>query len=412
MRISNPCLLKIENEVLKWMLQQSEMEFLALSTLDEAIFSKLDILELLQLVIEKVYQLTNTSQVDIFLSEEIFFIFVRESGTIPENVYSLSAQNPFISLIEKAISTEEPVRIPDRSQAPQSLQDEFIKNDIHNLLILPIKTSKSPIGVMMAKNNIYGGFYSMRDEWMLKVLVNRASIALQNAKLFYEEQERRKFIAEYTRSQERHVLAQSLHDTVAQLLFRMGLEVNWLNQNTHLQGESKERIQTLKSLIGRSDEELRSAISALNRHGVENDENMVEVLQHLIVDFQNTTNIETNLIISPDLAPIPFPVMEAIYRIIKEALANVQKHAAAQGVLVSLFSDTTMATVTIQDNGCGFSSDTFTQDDDSKLHFGIEMMQRLAATHGGDVMVSNNDDDGVIVKARFPIAVKENYGHY
>ncbi len=401
---------QIENAVLKGMVKQHFSDFQAISTIDEAIFSQLDILELLQLVSNKAFQLTNANQIDIFLLEETFFSIACSSGSMPTNIYLLSPQNPYWDLIEEVLHTGKSARITNPSMAPPSFQEEFLRNSFRTLLIIPIQSSKEPIGVMVARDNIDGSYYNLLDERILKVLVNRASIALENAKLFHEEQERRRFTEELTRCQERQLIAQDLHDTVTQLLFRIGLEVNWFDQNFNLNEKEKERIQTIQQLIARSNEELRSAISVLRHSKMESNNNMIDMLKNQIDNFRNETGLETNLVISPNLGPLPFPIMEAIYRIVREALTNVHKHAGAEGVLVSLHSNAFFATVSIQDNGLGLFTEPPLDKGETDKHFGMDMMRQLATTLGGTILIDNNDDQGVIVKASFPLQVKDTYG--
>jgi len=103
----------------------------------------------------------------------------------------------------------------------------------------------------------------------------------------------------------------------------------------------------------------------------------------------------------PTLPPL---VSEATYRIVRESLKNVQKHARASAVMISLSGDRDSVTVTIQDNGIGLADSLPTEADDSDLRFGVTTMRQLTEQAHGHFFVTNNDDQGVIVKARFPAA--------
>ena len=46
--------------------------------------------------------------------------------------------------------------------------------------------------------------------------------------------------------------------------------------------------------------------------------------------------------------------------------------------------------------------------DEGELHFGVATMRQLAAQVQGDLVVANNDDQGVVVRARFPVPQGRN----
>jgi signal transduction histidine kinase len=81
----------------------------------------------------------------------------------------------------------------------------------------------------------------------------------------------------------------------------------------------------------------------------------------------------------------------------------VRKHARASAVMVSLHCDHDSVIVTVQDNGVGLTEPLDLEADDSDLHFGVATMHQLTAQAQGEFFIANNDDQGVMVKARFPV---------
>ena len=155
------------------------------------------------------------------------------------------------------------------------------------------------------------------------------------------------------RVQERQRIAQTLHDTVVQMLFRVGLEARGCAEERATDDDVQERMRTIQRLAARGSYDLRSAIFALRHRELVGDNGLVELLEDQMTEYQTMTGIQATLIATPDIAPVPPLIAEAIFRIVREALSNTHKHADASAVLVSLNSKAGEISITIQDNGDG-----------------------------------------------------------
>jgi signal transduction histidine kinase len=209
---------------------------------------------------------------------------------------------------------------------------------------------------------------------------------------------------ELVRLQERQRIAQNLHDTVTQLLFRSGLEARWLLDNSSPDNETRLRLQTIQHLNTRSTYELRSAIFALNNAQLVRSHSLLDLLQAQVDEFQNEYGINASLIVLNDPASVPFEITEAVYRLVREALTNVYKHARATAAFVSINRIDNTLYLTIQDNGTGIQNELTANFPKSDLHFGMRSMKYLTEPFNGQLTISNDDDHGVIVKAVFPLA--------
>jgi signal transduction histidine kinase len=218
------------------------------------------------------------------------------------------------------------------------------------------------------------------------------------------EQSSTNYAEELARLRERQRIAQALHDTLAQMLFTIGLEADWCINHIPLDGEARQKLQAIRRLAARSSDELRSAIFALRSHYLPGGGGLVELLQEQVAEFEAHSGIAATLIVPPQFPSLPPLVSEAVYRIVREALSNVDKHARASAVMVSLYCDQDAVTVAVQDNGIGLAEPLALEVDDGDLHFGVTTMRQITAQAQGNFFIANNDDQGVMVKARFPIA--------
>ncbi|MBE7555654.1 MAG: GAF domain-containing sensor histidine kinase [Anaerolineales bacterium] len=289
-----------------------------------------------------------------------------------------------------------PLRLDDVRSHPQALGFPPYHPEVGAFLAVPLLSKGHALGELFVGNVPGGPTFSAEDEELLLAFATQAAIAIKNAHLYAH-------VEELARLRERQRIAQALHDTLVQMLFTVGLEAEWCINHLPLEGEARQKIQTIRRLAARSSDELRSAVFALRSRYLPGGEGLIALLQEQVAEFQAQSHIAATLIVTPQFPSLPPLVNEAVYRIVREALSNVRKHACASGVMVSLYCQADSVTVTVQDNGVGLAEPLSLEVDDSELHFGVTTMRQLTAQAQGDFFIANNDDQGVMVKARFPL---------
>ncbi len=192
--------------------------------------------------------------------------------------------------------------------------------------------------------------------------------------------------------EERNRLARDLHDTVKQQLFAMQmqlgaaqalLEYNPAAAGTHLQQAdalSRQTQQELKTLI----DELRPA--ALESRG------LADSVRDYAKVWGDRTGIQVEVGISGE-RQIPLAQEQSLYRILQEALANVDKHSTASRVAVQLSYTKTSVALIIQDNGVGFDTTVRSQG------FGLQSMRQRAEEMGG-ILNLQSTPQGTMVEVR------------
>jgi signal transduction histidine kinase len=98
-----------------------------------------------------------------------------------------------------------------------------------------------------------------------------------------------------------------------------------------------------------------------------------------------------------DLEGIDEPVLEAVYAIVSEALANAAKHSGAPEAHVRVTATATEIRVEIEDRGRGIVA---VKDDDP--HFGVPIMRARAEKLGGSLDVGSTPGRGTTVVAVLP----------
>src|SRR5206468_9601309 len=80
-----------------------------------------------------------------------------------------------------------------------------------------------------------------------------------------------------------------------------------------------------------------------------------------------------------------------LFRILQEALSNVQKHAKADRVSVRLAVGPKLLTATIADTGIGFDPESISQDPEKWDHFGLRAIVERARPVGGQATIESRN---------------------
>ncbi len=203
---------------------------------------------------------------------------------------------------------------------------------------------------------------------------------------------------------ERERIARELHDRVEQTFFSIGLSVSALLAS--LPAPPAESLCSALAVIRNSAqqgaEDLRAAIFALTRAEV-HDLELVRALWQLVRKFQKRTGLEADLVESGAERRAPPEIAEVLYAVAREGLANVERHARATAVVVSLAFEPDAVTLTVQDDGVGASALVLSTLADSATRFGLKGSRERVLRLGGTFTAEPGDDEGFVLRARVPL---------
>jgi two-component system sensor histidine kinase UhpB len=114
----------------------------------------------------------------------------------------------------------------------------------------------------------------------------------------------------------------------------------------------------------------------------------------------------TVLIESPDADPsLPREIELVCYRVVREAIANVVKHARARNVCVFLNYESNHLTVSVVDDGRGFDVAPTTRQAVRDGHLGLVGMRERLSHIGGTLSVSSTIGQGTTITCLVPLGV-------
>ena len=92
-----------------------------------------------------------------------------------------------------------------------------------------------------------------------------------------------------------------------------------------------------------------------------------------------------------------------MYAVAREALTNVERHADASAVVLSLLFEPNTALLTVQDDGAGVSPLVLRTLADSAIHFGLRSLRERVNQLGGTFVAQPGEDGGFVVRALLPL---------
>jgi NarL family two-component system sensor histidine kinase YdfH len=214
-------------------------------------------------------------------------------------------------------------------------------------------------------------------------------------------------VEELTLVNERQRLARELHDTLAQDL--IGLTLQLERVDLHL---DKKRFERARELVQQAMSQARatlavsrSAIDGLRAHTL-NPDDLLLALQREISRFTTTTSIACEASLSA-LSAVPESLCEHVLRAITEGLTNVARHSQAHQVWVCAQLNEATLTIEVRDDGIGFESTTVgTQ----KGHYGLLGLRERTRLVGGHLDIESSAGKGTTLRLCLPVNTRGGLG--
>ncbi len=225
------------------------------------------------------------------------------------------------------------------------------------------------------------------DRALLETLGQLLGTAIENLRLGAKERE-------MAISEERNLVAQGLHDSIAQGLNFLNLQVQMLEQSVRQQkyDDVGDIVPALRAGVQESYEDVRELL--LNFRTRLAEESLTHSLETAIGKFERQTGIEAVLDADPDGPPFPREQQLQLLFIVQEALSNVRKHAGANRVDITL-RDREDFTLAIGDDGAGFAPETLVEQ--GEHHVGIHIMRERAQRIGATLDVQSTPGTGTTI---------------
>lgn len=388
----------IDNARLFSLEQERSRELGTLLEVSRHVASTLELNELLRVVLSAAKEVTQFDRASLSILNgdllEILSLVGSEDATrglfVGERISTAAAGRLWEVLATgEAIAVED---ITDDSELSRFYRSAVQRGSegVRSWLGVPLMVRDEVIGMLaLARKQLEP--FTKEESRLMRAFADQAALAVENARLYSQAQK-------FAVVEERQRLARELHDSVSQALYGIGLGAR--TARSLVETDREKAIEPLEYVLQLAEAglaEMRALIFDLRPESLEEEGLISAVERHLhVMEMRHEIPVETEFGPEPDA---PVETKEAVYRIVREGLHNVMKHARATHVHLLLKSGEESIDFRIEDDGTGFDPKG-----DFRGHMGLISMRERAEACGGWIKISSEPGKGSLVVGSVPVS--------
>lgn len=234
---------------------------------------------------------------------------------------------------------------------------------------------------------------SAADLRLLYTVGDLVGLAIERARLFSRQ-------VEFGAAQERNRLAREIHDTLAQGLTAITLQLE--TADALLEAESsatrtRQAIAQALALARANLEEARRSVLDLRAAPLEG-RSLAEALEALCAETAAKAHVPIRFATSGGTEPLPLRVEAGLYRIAQEALTNAIRHGAPAAIQADLSLSADQARLVVQDDGHGFDAHAIPSG-----RYGLIGLNERVRLLGGSLQLESSPGEGTRVQVDVPL---------
>jgi two-component system nitrate/nitrite sensor histidine kinase NarX len=260
----------------------------------------------------------------------------------------------------------------------------MLESDCREFVVIPVQYQDRILGVY---NLFLDRPLAVMGDDMPDLLISvgrHLGLAVEKARL--EGEARRLAIME-----ERNIIGNELHDSLAQSLIGMRLQLKMLSESLTRKdyGAAQYEANRLRRAMTQADADLRELLTnfrlKIDEAGFE------QTVGSLVERFRRETGIEVFFQYECEAFALT-PVQEIqVYYIIQEALTNIRKHSNARNVRILLNNEGDLYTVLIEDDGLGMAGP---EEPLAAEHAGLAIMRERTKRLPGQFVIESEPGEG------------------
>jgi PAS domain S-box-containing protein len=221
-----------------------------------------------------------------------------------------------------------------------------------------------------------------------------------------EEEERGQLLARLVTAQEEEQrrLSRELHDQMGQSLAALTLGLKSLVDSGQFHLSAQDRLQQAQEVANQLAQQVHTLASDL-RPAALDDLGLQAALSNFVEEWSErctiAADLHTNGLIKQRL---PSHIETTVYRIVREALANVLKHAKAQNVSIIVEHRGNRVLVIVEDDGAGFDAEAMIAKPMRERRLGLLGIQERVALVNGKLNIESRPGAGTTVLVHIPVS--------
>ncbi len=397
------------NQDLERRIAERTRELVTASAIAEKVTSFIQLQEVLDHTLASVAEATRQESLAIFLLDPEGRQLTLTAGRALRPPFALeeTTVRPGECLCGQVAVTGEVAIVDDILTSPVIRRTACIVAGFRNVAAFPLPSRERVEGILAVFSPDPGAL-SEQDFHVVNLICRQIGIAIQNARLYAEVDEKgnreRELVGKLINAQEeeRKRLARELHDETGQALTAIGLSLESLRLSLSPQAEgAAERLEATGQLAREALEELRKMILAL-RPSLLDDLGLVPAVRRYALQYLEPLGIAVNIEVDKMDKGIEPPLEILLFRVVQEAINNVARHSHAQNATIRFWEEGEEILVEIEDDGLGFQAGSPTRSDGSAGGLGLLGMQERGSLMGGHVAIRSEPGHGTHVLVRVP----------
>ena len=205
---------------------------------------------------------------------------------------------------------------------------------------------------------------------------------------------------------ERRRISRELHDTTAQHLFAITINIeNLKRMDAGISRAGIELLNECRELCERSLQEVRT-LSYLSHPPELERTGLISALRWYVEGFRKRTGIAVDLQVAKGMTRLPNEMEIDIFRVVQEGLFNVFRHSGSQSASILLQGDNGHVVLQIKDNGHGMHDDVAHPERQPQAGVGISSIRERLRRWGGQLKIESSSD-GALLVADVPVPTQE-----
>jgi signal transduction histidine kinase len=411
-------------------LARSVGELQALGDVSQAVNSTLDLEQVLTTIVQRAVQLSRTDAGAIYVFDE-----ARQEFRL-RATYGMS-EDMIVAITDRHIGTGDahigpaaterrPIQVPDiRDEPPSPVNDINLREGYRAVLIIPLLRPDHIVGALVVRRKSPGEFPQSTID-LLETFGDQSVVAIQNARLFSEIEEKGKQLA---------VASQHKSQFLANMSHELRTPLNAILGYTELildgiYGDTPEKAQAVLKRVESNGRHLLGLINdVLDLSKIEagqltltlTDYSMKDVLYSVfsaVEPLANDKKLGFKVEAQPDM-PKGHGDERRLTQVVLNLVGNAIKFSDTGAVIIKASSTNGSFTVAVQDNGPGISQadqgkifEEFQQADNSATKkkggtgLGLSISRRIVEMHGGKLWVESELGKGSVFQFTLPVQVE------
>jgi signal transduction histidine kinase len=337
-----------------------------------------------------------------------------EGRAILQEMLTAADQGSAEGINGKVVQTGQPILIPvvNPAELRAEIKPEYTpyleRLGMQSLVVVPLQVQGRILGTLPSMRSRPDAPYTLEDQTFLQELADRIALAIENTRIYQKLTEREQQLQELVgkllvaHEEERRRVAYEVHDELAQVAASAHQHLQaFASQHRPRSREAREQLNRTVELAQHTIREARRIVANL-WPTVLDDFGLVAAIRAQVkelqaagweVDWQENLGVER----------LSSVVETSVFRVVQEALRNVQKHTDISRVRIRLDRQADAIRLEIRDWGQRFDPKGITTGGAGE-RVGLASMQERITLLGGQFAVESERGAGTRVVATVPVA--------